>query len=73
MSKSKKAISNDVRPLFKVTVECAKEVHAAIASGKLPLNIAPVNIEALERWAHENLQDDSHEHGLFITKTKEAV
>lgn len=60
------APAKDVRPFFKVELKDPLAVHRAIAEGNLPLNVAPINLSALERWAHENCKEDDSAFGLNI-------
>lgn len=60
------APSKDVRPFFNVEVKDPLAVHRAITEGKLPLSVAPINLSALERWAHENCKEDDSSFGLNI-------
>ena len=64
----------NTRPYWTVEVQDARQVYRSIADGKLNLNIAPINLNAAERWAHENLTPDcepkSTLHGLKFTIKK---
>jgi hypothetical protein len=52
-----KKIAPDTRPFYNVVVRDAARIHQAIAAGKIPLNCAPVDLNALSRWAREAFKD----------------
>jgi hypothetical protein len=53
----KKRLAEDTRPFYSVELKDAHMVHRAIAERMLPANCAPINLQAIERWAHEELKD----------------
>ena len=55
MAIKKKPKEVDVRPFYEASIEDAREIHRAIAEGELPLNIAPIDMQAAARWAHQTL------------------
>ena len=52
-----KKLAPDTRPFYNVLMKDAVKVHQAIADGKIPLNCAPVSIDALQRWARGEFKD----------------
>ena len=71
MSTKRKPTPSDTRPFWTVGLEDAKQVHRAIADGLLAMNVAPIDLFAAARWAHENIMPDcgpEHKaHGLKFT------
>lgn len=70
--KAKPVAKPGTRPFYEAHIKDALEVHRAIAEGDLPLYVAPIDLSAAARWAHENISPGRPEvstvHGLEVRR-----
>jgi hypothetical protein len=60
-------------PFFDVSVVDPRAVHLAISQGRIPLDAAPINLDALHRWTRGKYDDDAQEFGLEIRRRERGV